>query len=156
MNIGRQGHLAQTVQHFLKDTVAVETDDPSADVLHVVQHFAAEQTVPEGTDGPGTKPAAGADEGFPVCGVVPAQKENLHRNAGVFLHTEQTRGDDLGLVNDQGISRVEIINNIVEVLMLNLSVFPVVYQETAVIPRFHGGLGNQLFGKVVVEVGSFH
>ena len=156
VDIGRQGHFAQPVQHFFKDTVAMETDDPSADLFHVIQHLTAEQPVPEGTDGSGAEPAAGTDKRLPVRGAAAAEQQYLHRHAGILLDAKQAGGDHLGLVDDQGIAGVEVVDDIVEVLMFDLPAVPVVNQQAAVVPGFHGGLGDQLFGKVIVEVGSFH
>ena len=100
--------------------------------------------------------AAGADKRLPVRGVAAAEQQYLHRHAGILLDAKQAGGDHLGLVDDQGIAGVEVVDDIVEVLMFDLPAVPVVNQQAAVVPGFHGGLGDQLFGKVIVEVGSFH
>ena len=156
MDIRRKGHLAQTVEDLLKDAVVDKADGASADFLHIAEDLAGQEPVPENTAGSGLQPAAGADQGFPLGGAEAPEEQDFHRDAGILLDAEQARGNHAGLINDQRVSRIQVIDNVKEMPVFYGAILPAVNQQAALIPRFHGGLGDQLFRKFIIEIGGFH
>ena len=156
MDIRRQGHLPQPVQDLLENAVIEEADGAAASFLHVSKDFTGEEPIAEGAAGSRLQPAAGADQRFPIRGVDPAQEQHLHGHAGILLNAEQARGNYLRLINDEGVPGIQVINDIVEMFMFNGTVLPVVHEQAAVVPGFHGGLGDQLFREFIIEIGGFH
>ena len=134
----------------------METDDASADFRHTFQNLAFEQSTAENTRRAGLQAASGADKRLPVRLIFPAQQQHLHRHARIFLLAQQTRRDDLRLVDDQRVVRVQIVNNIVEMLVLALARRAVYHHQAAVVARFDRGLRNQFFGQFIIKIGCFH
>ena len=100
--------------------------------------------------------ASGADKRLPVRLIFPAQQQHLHRHARIFLLAQQTCRDDLRLVDDQRVVRVQIVNNIVEMLVLALARRAMHHHQAAVVARFDRGLRNQFFGQFIIKIGCFH
>ena len=156
MDVGRQGHLPQPVQQFLKDALVEEAHPAAAGFLHVVQHLAAQQAVPEGADRTGLQPPARADQGFPVGGVLPAEQKDLHRHAGVLLDAQQARGDDPRLVDHQGVAGIQVFDDIVKSPVLDAVLQGADHQQPAVVAGLDGSLGDELFRQFIVKVSGAH
>ena len=84
-----------------------------------------------------------------------AQKQHFNGYAGILLHAQQTRRDNLRFVDDKRVAGVEVINDIVKMLMLQRAVLAVDNHQAAVIARLHRLLRDQLLREKVVEVRGF-
>ena len=156
VDIGRQRHFPEPIQQLFKNAAVKEAHGPSAGLGHISEDLAPEKPVSEGTDRAGLQPAPGPDERFPVGGVFPAQQQDLHRDACVLLDAQQACRNDPGLVDDQRVPGIQIIDDIVEVPVLNTLICPVIDQQAAVVAGFGRSLGDQLLRELVIKIGCFH
>jgi phosphosulfolactate synthase (CoM biosynthesis protein A) len=86
-----------------------------------------------------------ADEAFPNIAFDLVKEQDFDLALGVLFDPDETGGDDLGVVANQDIARLQIVDDIVKTLVLNRLLFPVDHHETAFIALLNWGLGNQLF-----------
>jgi hypothetical protein len=64
-------------------------------------------------------------------------------------------GEDAGVVHNQTVPGLQILKNIIEMPMGNLTVGPVQNTQPGGIPLLQGGLGNQFFGKIIPKIMCF-
>ena len=146
-DIGGQGHLAQPVQDFFKDPFVLETDQAVA-VLNDLQDLGGQQAVPEGHPGAGAEFLAGPYQGLPYIPGPALQEQDFGVGPGPFLGAQEPGRNDPGIVQDQGIARIQIIYDIPEDLMLDLSGLSVHDQHPGQVSVLHGILGDQFLGQV--------
>ena len=84
------------------------------------------------------------------------QKEQFHLAAGGGLVAENTGGNHLGIVEHQHVGRTEVIDDIVDGSMLDLSGFPVQHHHARQLSPFGRVLGDQLRRQIIVEQVGFH
>ena len=64
----------------------------------------------------------------------------------------QTGGNDLGVVDDQRVALLQIVDDIVKVLMLNGVRVAVEHHQATVIAGLDGVLGDTLLGQIIVKI----
>ena len=138
VDIRGQRHLAQLVQQLFEHALIGEAHHAAAGFLHVFHDGAMQQPIAEAAHRTRLQPTARTHQRFPVRGVDAAKQQHLHGYAGVLLHAQQTGGDDLRLIDDQRVTGIQIVHNVVKMLMLNGARVPVQHHQAAVIPGLHG------------------
>ena len=103
-NVRRQGHLAQLIQNFLKNTVVGEFDQTVA-LIHYVQHFSHEKTVAEGNLRARLCLFARFHQRLPHISFSAFQQKNLDLGLGTLFGPVQAGGNNLGVVDDQTVPR---------------------------------------------------
>ena len=155
VDIRRQGHLAEAVEHILKHALVEEAHGAPA-VLADGQDFRDELAVAEHEARAGLGLFAGLEDDLPIRQVQPTQEQELNRAAGAFLHAVQARGDDAGLVDDQHIAGVQVVDHIAEDFMLNRAGIAMVDEQAAAVARLDGRLRDQLLRQVIIKITGFH
>ena len=155
VNVGRQGHLTQPIQNFLKNALIMETHQPRA-LRGTIHDFRPKQPVAEAAPGSRGQTAARAHQRFPKVFFQPLEQQNLHWHVGFFLFSQQPGRNDPGVVDHHHVARIQEPGQIVKVQVLHGMIRPIIHQQAAVIPGFDGGLSDQLFRKEIVKIRSLH
>ena len=83
------------------------------------------------------------------------QQQGLRR-AARRLPADQARRHDTGLVRDQHVARLQVIDDIAEDAVVDGAVAAMEHEQAARIAGFGGRLGDQLIGQVVIKVIGTH
>ena len=156
LDIGGQGHGAQLLQQLKKNSIILEPDQAIAVGLDLLHH-GGEPPVAKGDGRPLPQPAAGIDDAVPQITLHIFQQKDLHRGrAGPrFLAIEPGR-EHPGVVDDQAVSRPEMLWQIIKMLVPHRASASVQGHEPGMIPLQEGRLGDELLGKIVVKIRTFH
>jgi len=84
------------------------------------------------------------------------QKQNFDSTAGRDFVALEAGGNDPGLIEDQKVSRVQIVYQVRKAAVLDVATVPGDNQQTGGVPWLDGGLRDQLRRKVVVKVSELH
>ena len=154
VDVGRQGHLAQLVQHRLQRALADKLDDAAARVGRL-QHARHQLAAAEGHFRAGLEPPPRAHQRLPLLGAELLEQQHLRRAAAGAL-ADEPRGDDARVVDHQHVAGAQVVHDVVKVPVFELPVFAVHHQHAAVVARLHRRLGDQFLGQVVVKIMRFH
>ena len=104
---------------------------------------------------------SGVDETLPdatqgVDVLAALEQERLARAAGAVLLTHQASGHDAGLVGDEQVARLEVVEDVEEAAVLDGAVLAVQHEQAAGVAGLGRGLGDELVGQRVVKVFSAH
>ena len=173
-DVGRQRRAARLVDGLVEGAARrrLEADEaPAAVVVHVVDDLAGEADLGGGRRvgaagavvdaGALLEALAGLDEALPhvtegVDVLAAAQQQGLGEAAGLVLAADEARGHDAGLVGDEQVAGLEVVDQVEEVAVLDGAVLAVEDEQVAVVARLAGGLRDESLGKVVVEVVRTH
>ena len=81
-----------------------------------------------------------------------AQEENLDFGAGFLLVSIEQGGKHAGIVEDEKVVFVEIVDNLLEDAMLYRTGFAIDHHEARLVAVFGRILGNLLFGEFELEL----
>ena len=154
MDIGRCRHFSQLVQEAVEITVIVEFHHPAAKV-RFVQHFAI-AGIGELDFCAGKSLPARVHQHFPHIIALRRKEKHFHLAAGSSFLSVETGRNHLGIVEYEYIARTDFIQNIPEMMMLPGTGVLIQHHKPAGIAGFRRFLGNELFGKVIVEFFKFH
>ena len=98
--------------------------------------------------------ATGLTEAFPLFVAKVTQKQYLHCATGGAVAQKAGR-QNTGVVHHQAVTRLQIIDNIVKMFVLNLAGHAIQLQHPRGIPLLQGGLSDQFLRKIEPKVGSF-
>ena len=155
VDVRRQRHLAQAVEHILKHALILKAHGAPA-VLSHRQHLGPQLALAEHEARAGLGLFAGLEDDLPVGEVQPAQQQELNRPAGTLLHAVQACRDDAGLVDDEHVAGIQIVDHIVKDSVLDGACVSVIDQQAAGIARTGRRLRDQLLRQVVVKIGCLH
>ena len=154
VNVGRQRHLAQLVQRGLHRALAGEVHDAPAVLLHLRdgrhQPSAAEEHLRTRA-----QLLARAHDGLPPLGRKLLEQQDLTCPAAGTL-ADQPRGNHPRFIDHQRVARVQIVDDVVKMPVLDAVVTPVQHHQTAVIPRLHRGLRNALLRQIIHKIRQLH
>ncbi len=85
-----------------------------------------------------------------------AQQKHFNARTGLLLISVEAGGENLGIVEDEHILVIKIVQNILEHLVLNLTRLAVQHQQTRLVPVLRGVQSYLLFGKLEFELRQFH
>ena len=155
VNVGRQRHLSQPVQNFLKNTLIMKTHQPRT-LRGPIHDLRPKKAVAEAAPCSRSQPAARTHQRFPQVFFQPLQQQDFHRHMGFFLLPQQPCGNDARVIDDHHIARIQKAGQVVKMQMLNGTIRPVIHQQATVIPGLHRSLGDQFFRKIVVKIRGLH
>ena len=80
------------------------------------------------------------------------QQEHHDIGPGLFFLSIETGGENLGIVEDKDVALAEIVDNIFEQAVLDLTAVPVKDHQTGLVSPAGRFLGNTVLGKIEVEL----
>ena len=155
-NVGRQGHQTHDVQDLINVLIFVMVvfkADEAIALLDHTDHLADENTATEHHTHAHTGALTRLDQRLPGIQLVRAKQEQF--DLGIlpaFGVAVQTGGNDLGIVDDQRVALLQIIQNIVKMPMLQRVRVAMHDHQAAVITRLDRMLGNTLLGQIVIKI----
>jgi hypothetical protein len=99
---------------------------------------------------------AGFDEHLPFIARQPLEQHELHLSAAAFLFADEAGGNDPGVVDDQAISRRQIVRQIAKHAMRQGCRLALEHQQARGVPRFNRMLRNEPLGQVVPKILCLH
>ena len=150
-DIRRKRHLSQTVQDFFENPLIFETDQAVA-ALRDLKNLSLQTSVPEDRPRPGTQLLTGSHQALPNILFQPLQQQDLDGSPGSFPQAQQPCGNDLGVIQDQGVPAFQIFENIPERAVRPLTCPAVQDQKSRRRPVLQRVLGDQLLGKIIIIV----
>ena len=128
LDIRRQGHLAQPLQHLQKDALIFEPHQPVA-VGQLVHHLRRQLSVTEGHPRALPQLLPRTDKALPHI-VAPVDKQqNFAGSAAGQSVPQQTRRQYPGVVQDQAVARTQILRQVIEMPVLYCPCFLVQHQQ---------------------------
>ncbi|CCX37880.1 putative uncharacterized protein [Clostridium sp. CAG:1013] len=73
-----------------------------------------------------------------------------------LFHAVQPRGQNARVIEDQAVVGGEVVHNFVKMAVLDGAGSLVQKHQTGGVPRFNGGLSDQLFRQIKVKITCFH
>ena len=156
-DVRRERHVSDFVKHFIQRAVmgfVVSEADNAVAVLDGFQNIGAQDSLTEGNRRPGLEPSSRMEQYLPDIFLDLLQKQKFNGNRRVFgdLFAVDAGGDDLGFVEYQNVARLQIVDDVAENMMFDLSCFAVEQHQTGFIPIRCGCLRDQMRGKIIVKV----
>ena len=149
VDIGRKRHRPHAGEDILERAFKEKFHDALARIGHAL-HLERELLVDDELC-PGTAFPARTDEYLPLVEGIALQKQDFHL-AAVGREGEHARGQYPRAVENEHIACVQIIDDIAEDLMFDLSAVPVIDEKARRIPRLGGRLRDEFFRQIVPEV----
>ena len=155
LDIGRQGHFAQVLQHLQEDALVVEAHHPVA-VGQLLHHLGGQFPVAEAQLRPCTHLPARAHQALPGLVAPVDQQQHLAGAAAGQPLAQQAGGQHPGVVQNQAVAGIQKVRQLVEVMVTGLPCLPVQRHQAGGVPLVQGRLGDQLLRKVIVKIACFH
>ena len=150
-DVRRQRHLTEPFQNLLKDPVIIEFHQ-AIPIIQNIHDFCGQRAVAKGHFRPRTQLLAGTHQCLPNIILTPLQQQNFRICAGSLLGSEESCRNHSGVVQNQRLSRLQVINNVMENLMLQLTGIPVNAEHSAAVPLLIGILRNQFLWQVKIII----
>ena len=172
-DIGGQRHMARLV-HGLVEREALGRDEAheaqaplGQDLAHMCgqdhggRHGGEQAALAELHHGAGLQALTGLDETLPHAArgievLAAVREEHLARAAGHGLVADEAGGKHARLVGDEQVARVEEVHDVGEHVVLDGARLAVEHEQAAGVARLRRVLGDELAGKVVIEIVSAH
>ena len=144
-DIRRQRHLSKLVQNFLEDAVELKTNQAVAFVYHI-DHFRLQQAVTEIYTRAGSGFLSGLYQSLPYIVGLALQKQYFNMRAGVFFDSQETGRYNFCVIDHQAVTRVQVVNNVSEDLVLDAACLFIQYHEPGAAAVLQRILGYELLG----------
>lgn len=155
MDIGWQGHVAQAFQNLQENAIVGKLHNPSP-VVQLCHDGCRQATVPKAHNRASLEAFGGLGQDLPLVAGGVFEEEELDLTAGIRLVAIEAGGQDPGVVHDQGVARVELVNDVVKAGVGHGLAVPVDDQEAGGIPLLQRCLGNQVLGQVKIKIFCVH
>ena len=142
LDIGRQGHFPQPLQHFQKNAVIVECED-LVSVLTCAYHIGAQLPLPKAQMGARRGLAARAGQALPLSPAQIPQQHHLHAAAGGAA-AEEPGGQHAGVVHHETVPLPQQLRELVEVPVFHLPAVLIETEEPGRVPALQRRLCDQL------------
>src|SRR5574344_775856 len=149
-DIWRQRHRSELIQDFEENTLIME--------FHMTDSFrehldasAGQFAFAKRADRAFFDRMGIATEALPNVPLLLMEEQDLDLAFRVFLDPNEAGGNHFGVIANQNITGIQIIDDVMEMLMLNRLFFAIDHQETAIIAFGHRALGNQLFRELKIK-----
>ena len=119
-DIRRKRHLAQLVQNFFKNSVILKPDQPVS-FIHHINNLSFQESVAKTDPCPRFRLSSRLNKSFPHIILFPFQKQNFDLCSCFFLCSDQAGRNHFRVIDHKAVSRVQIIHNFPECMMLRLS-----------------------------------
>ena len=154
LDIGGQGHLSKLAQDLQEDALIAEADL----FLAVVQGFhdlGGELSVAEAELRADRGLPARARQAFPDVAAGILEQKDLHSPAAGNAVAHQTGRKDAGIVQNQRVAGLEIVDHVVKMPVLDLSALPAENQQSGAVALLKRRLRDQLRRKLIVKIMGF-
>ena len=131
MDVRWDRHLAEAVEHLLPDTLELETDDAVA-IIDRVDDLALQQALAELDARTVPELLSRLDEALPVGRAQAAKKQYLDMCASTRLLAMQACRDDLRIVDDEAVTLMKIVDDVIKMTVIDLACEAVHHQKPAV------------------------
>ena len=145
-DIGRQRHFAKLIQLFIKGLCVIIECNVLVAILHGFIHHSGQGAVTKADLGAGLHPLAGLCQALPLVAFDLTEEQQLTDSAGGLLDANDAGRQDLGIVDDEQVARLQIFRQIAEDPVLDAVVFLAQDHEARGITRVRRLLCNELFG----------
>lgn len=145
-DIGRQRHFAKFVQLFIKRLGVIIKCNELVAVFQRLVHHGRQGAVAEAHLGAGLHPLAGLGKALPLVALDLTQQQQLADRAGRLLDAHDAGGQDLGVVDDQQVARLQIFRQVVEDAVLDAVVFLAQDHQPGRVTRVRRFLRDEFFG----------
>ncbi len=135
VDVGRQRHLPERVQHLLENALIVKLHQP-VPLIDDIDDLADERSllrrpVRAAEEDPGADPAffARLHQRLPGIRALPGQEQDLHLSEAPLANAEKARRDHLGVVDHQGVAGLKVRGDVFEAVMPHLAGFAAQVQQ---------------------------
>ena len=142
MDIRWQWHLTQAFQNLKEDTVVAKFYD-TATVIQFLSNSCGQASITKTDFSTYFKAFGWLGQNFPLIALGIFQKEKFHMAVGIRLFTIETGRKYARIVHDQGIARVKLVDDVVEVGISHFLGYRINDQEFRGVTLFQWSLGNQ-------------
>ena len=151
LDVGRQRHFTQPLQHLQEDALIIKADDAVAALRHAL-HGGLQFSIAEKDLRAGPGLPARAAEAFPAALPQVPQQHQLHAAAG-GPGADQPGRQHPGIVKDHAVPFPQIVQQIIKMPVLQFPCGLIQMQQAGAIPPLQRGLGDQFFRQVKIKVG---
>ena len=145
-DIGRQRHFAKLIQFFIKGLCVIIECNVLVAILHGFIHHSGQGAVTKADLGAGLHPLAGLCQALPLVAFDLTEEQQLTDSAGGLLDANDAGRQDLGIVDDEQVARLQIFGQVVEDPVLDAVVFLAQNHQPCRVAGVCGLLCNELFG----------
>ena len=142
MDIRWQWHLTQAFQNLKEDTVVAKFYDTPT-VIQFLSDSGSQAPITKTNRSTYFKTFGWLSQNFPLISLGIFQKEKFHMAVGIRLFTIETGWKHTCIIHNQGIARIKLVNDVVEVGVSHFLGYRVNDQEFRGITLLQGCLGNQ-------------
>ena len=151
LDIGRQGHLAQALQHLQEDALIMEPDQLIARIQGV-HNRGRQGAISKGQLRTGLGLSARFGQAFPDAVSLVLEQKNLH---GPHPVAQKACRQHTGVVEYQAVSGIQQIQNVIKMPVTDVPGSPIQGHEPGSVPLLQRCLGNQLLRQIIVKIMSF-
>lgn len=153
LNIGRQRHLATSLDQFLDGRMATQTNPPLAEFA-LLQDLRRKFFIEENPVSP-PHPFRGFCQTFPNILFFAPQQENFHFCAGRVIATPvQPRRKHARVVQNQAVARTNVLAEIPKPIVVKRLLFPRNHQHPRRAAFHRRFLGDQFARQIIIEIGN--
>ena len=127
-DIRRKWHLSQLIQDFFKNPLIFESDQTVSFFYHP-DHFRFQKPVSKNQTCSRFHLSSRLHQCFPDIILFPFQKKYFHLCTGSFLLSDQTRRNNLCIIDHKAVSRVQVVYDFTENMVLRLTGFLIQNQK---------------------------
>ena len=155
LDVGRQRHLAQPIQHLQKNTL-VEKPHPPVAVRQLLRDLRRQLAVAEGHPCALAQLLARTDKAFPHVVAPVDEQQDLTGAAARYAVSQQAGGQHSGIVEDQAVAGMQILRQVEEMPVLRGAGGLIQHQQPGGVPLCDRGLCDQLRRQVKIEIMGLH
>ena len=145
-DVGRQRHLAELIQLFIKSLGVVIECNVLVAVLQRLVHHSGQAAVTEADLGADLHPLAGLCQAFPLVALDLTEQQQLADRTGGLLDAHDAGGQHLGVVHHQQVAGLQKIRQIPEDLVLDAVILLAQDHQACRVAGACRFLRNELFG----------
>ena len=155
LDVGRQGHFTQMLQNLQENSLVIKAHQTVA-VRQDLCDLCRQLAVAEGEFGSLPHMPSRAHQTFPRLFSPVDEQQHLTGAASRQTLPQQTGGQHPGIVQDQAVTGVQEVRQLVEMVMLPGTGVPVQSHEPGTVPPLQRRLGDQFLRELVVKIACFH
>ena len=155
LDVGRQRHLAQTIQHLQKDALVKEAHQTVA-VWQLLRDFRFQLPIAEGDLRAGTQLLAGTNKALPHVISPVDEQQYLAGAAARYAVAQQTSRQHTGVVEDQAVAGAQIRRQVEEMPVLRGTGVLIQHQQPGGVTPLDGRLGDKRRRQVKIKIVGLH
>ena len=155
LDVGRQRHLAEPLEHLKENSLVVEAYQAVA-VRQDLGDLRRQLAVAEAHPRTLAQVLARTHKALPHLIALVLQKQHLAGSAAGQTASQQSRRQNAGVIQDQAVPRPQKIRQLIKVVVRPLPRRLIETQQARLVALFQRRLRNQLRREVVVKIACFH